>query len=135
MDHAAATLKIPSEVGDMRIVQDAILQRMHDAGFNGDSCFAVKLALEESLVNAVKHGNHFDPNRSVTIRYEITPDCVRINVKDEGAGFDPQKVPDPTAAENLTKPSGRGIMLMRAYMDEVTYGDGGRSVTLVKRKR
>ncbi|HOI55171.1 MAG TPA: ATP-binding protein [Phycisphaerae bacterium] len=135
MDHATTTLKIPSEVDDIRIVQDTIMERMHDAGFNGDSCFAVKLALEESLVNAVKHGNHFDPKRSVTIQYAITPDCVRISVKDEGAGFDPQKVPDPTAVENLTKPSGRGIMLMRAYMDEVTYGDGGRSVTLVKKKR
>ena len=135
MDHATATLKIPSEVDDIRIVQDTIMERMHDAGFNGDSCFAVKLALEQSIVNAVKHGNQFDPKRSVTIQYAITPDCVRISVKDEGAGFDPQKVPDPTAVENLTKPSGRGIMLMRAYMDEVTYGDGGRSVTLVKKKR
>jgi serine/threonine-protein kinase RsbW len=135
MDHATATFKFPSEVDEIRVVQDTIMEKMHDAGFNGDSCFAVKLALEESLVNAVKHGNHYNPQRCVTVRYDITPDCVRISVKDEGAGFDPKEVPDPTAEENLTKPSGRGIMLMRAYMDEVTYSDGGRSVTMVKKRR
>ncbi|MBN2584383.1 MAG: ATP-binding protein [Planctomycetes bacterium] len=135
MNHTTATLRIPSEVDEIRVVQDAIMDRMHEAGFNGDSCFAVKLALEESLINAVKHGNHFDPKRSVFVRYEISPDCVRISVKDEGPGFDPEQVPDPTATENLTKPSGRGIMLMRAYMDEVSYSDGGRNVTLVKKRR
>ena len=133
MERTNQTLRIPSRVAEIRSVQDFILQKMAEVGFNGDSRFAVRLALEESLINAVKHGNNFDPSRSVYVKYDITNERVLIKVKDEGRGFDPETVPDPTSEENLAKPYGRGIMLMRAYMDEVTYSDCGTEVTLMKK--
>ncbi len=134
MERTNQTLRIPSRVAEIRSVQDFILQKMAEVGFNGDSRFAVRLALEESLINAVKHGNNFDPSRSVYVKYDITNERVLIKVKDEGRGFDPETVPDPTSEENLAKPYGRGIMLMRAYMDEVTYSDCGTEVTLMKKR-
>jgi len=73
--------------------------------------------------------------RCVRVGYRILPQQVEIRVSDEGEGFDPSKVPDPTADENLAKPSGRGIMLMRCYMDEVSYTCGGRQVYMRKARR
>jgi len=133
MERTNHTLRIPSVVEEIRSVQDFILRKMAEMGLGGDSCFAVRLALEESLINAVKHGNNFDADRSVYIKYDISKERVLIKVKDEGRGFDPEEVPDPTTEENLAKPFGRGIMLMRAYMDEVTYSACGTEVTLMKK--
>jgi len=135
MERTNQTLRIPSMVNEIRHVQDFILRKVTEAGFDSDCCFAIRLALEESLINAVRHGNCLDPKRSVLVKYDINNNCARITVKDEGRGFDPAKVPDPTTKENLSKPRGRGIMLMRAYMDEVTYSDCGTEVTLVKKNK
>ena len=135
MERTNQTLQIPSVVAEIRHVQDFILQKITEAGFDSDCCFAIRLALEESLINAVRHGNCLDPARSVLVKFDINKSCARITVKDEGQGFDPAKVPDPTTEENLSKPRGRGIMLMRAYMDEVTYSDCGTEVTLVKKNK
>ena len=108
---------------------------MERFGYDEDACFAVKLAVEESVVNAMRHGNKFDARLRVQVQFQVNDREVRIRVRDEGRGFDPEKVPDPTRDENLAKPHGRGIMLMRAYMDEVTYTACGTEVILVKRKK
>jgi serine/threonine-protein kinase RsbW len=126
---------MPSAVEEIRHVQDVIRRDMRKFDYNEDSCFAVKLALEESLVNAVKHGNQFDPCRVVRVQYSIDESKLTISIRDEGRGFDPTCVPDPTAAENLTRPCGRGIMLMRAYMDDVIYSAKGNEITLVKHRQ
>lgn len=128
-------LEIRSSVDEVRRVQEAVRKEMDRLGYDADACFAVKLALEESLVNAMKHGNRFDASHSVHIRYSADDKQVWISVKDDGRGFDPASVPDPTTVENLAKPHGRGIMLMRAYMDDVTYSACGSEVIMVKRKR
>lgn len=99
----------------------------------GEACaFAIRLAMEEALCNAIRHGNRMDPSKVVEVDYDIDPARAIITVTDQGEGFDPSTVPDPTTDENLEKPTGRGIMLMRAYMDEVHFNDRGNQVRMVK---
>jgi len=115
-------------------VESEVLERVRQMGYDETARFAVRLALEEAINNAIKHGNRGDPAKAVEIVCSVTPERAEITVRDQGEGFDPASVPDPTAEENLQKPCGRGIMLMRAYMDEVRYNAKGNAVTLLKRK-
>jgi serine/threonine-protein kinase RsbW len=96
----------------------------------------VELALREALVNAVVHGNRQDPKKRVIVSCFCQPDRgMLVAVEDEGAGFDPRKVPDPTQAECVLETHGRGLFLMRQLMDRVRISRSGRRVTLVKRLR
>jgi serine/threonine-protein kinase RsbW len=98
-----------------------------DAGVPAGVMFGLRLALEEALSNALHHGNAGDPAKSIRFEYAISPRHVSIEVEDEGEGFDPGTVPDPTQEENLQIPAGRGLILMRAYMKSVEYlGRGNR---------
>jgi serine/threonine-protein kinase RsbW len=94
--------------------------------------FAIKLALEEALVNAVKHGNKLDPAKVVKVQYHVTEQRADITIEDQGPGFNPAGLPNPTDDENLEKCSGRGILLMRAYMSSVVFNPSGNKVTLTK---
>lgn len=105
-----------------------------ERGYNGHDQFAVKLALEEALANAIKHGNQSDPTKQVTLEFTIDEQQISISISDEGPGFNPADVPDPTLDENLEKPYGRGVMLMNTYMNEVRYNKRGNKVTLVRRR-
>jgi serine/threonine-protein kinase RsbW len=96
--------------------------------------FGVRLALEEALINAVKHGNRGDPAKRVRLRYRVTAPAVELEVEDQGEGFDPAAVPDPCAPENRERPGGRGLLMMRHYLDEVHYHGRGNRVTLRKRR-
>jgi serine/threonine-protein kinase RsbW len=104
-------------------------------GFDEHSHDDIRSAVHEALVNAILHGNGGDEARYVTLRFALHADRLEILIQDEGRGFDARSVPNPLAPENLSKPSGRGILLMRALMDEVTFRRlvGGMEVTLVKR--
>ena len=128
------SLVIASDFAAARTAEDAVLGEVSRLGYGKSSLFAIKLAMEEGLNNAIRHGNALDPHKTVHLKYEVRPDRIIIEIADQGAGFDPQGVPDPTADENLEKPSGRGIMLMRAYMDEVRFSRDGRHLRMVKRK-
>jgi len=112
-----------------RIILDLVEKR----GYRSDASFAIRLALEEALTNAIKHGNKSDPNKYLTIRYSIGPQDAIIYVADEGAGFAPGEVPDCTAPDRISLPDGRGIMLMKAYLDEVAYSKRGSEIKLLKR--
>jgi serine/threonine-protein kinase RsbW len=101
-------------------------------GFAGHPLFSIKLALEEALINAIKHGNRKDPQKKVFVAANISARRAEITIEDEGAGFDRCSVPDPTIEENLEKCSGRGILLMEAYMDRVKWDRGGRRVKVIK---
>ena len=116
------------------VPKQAILTELKRCRFSEDATFGIKLALEEALTNAIKHGNLCDPSRKVTVRFGITPEKAVIIVRDEGCGFIPEDIPDPTTPDRLPVPSGRGIMLMRAYMDEVIFRDRGREVYFMKRR-
>jgi serine/threonine-protein kinase RsbW len=123
---------INSDLAEGREVQRQILQTVEIAGFSGGNFFAINLALEEALVNAIKHGNKLDPGKKVRVEARVTPQEVEIMIEDEGPGFERSSVPDPTAAENLEKCSGRGILLIEAYMTHATWDRGGRRLRMVK---
>lgn len=116
-------------------VIEAVLARARDAGFEDGALFAVRLALEEAVTNAFEHGHEtVGPDEPVTLEYRVGPDAVDVAVEDRGPGFDPDALPDPTTEENLAKPSGRGVMLMRAYMTEVRFNSRGNRVRLIYRQ-
>jgi serine/threonine-protein kinase RsbW len=123
---------LPTALEAIRPATAEVIERMAALGYNEDERFAVRLAAEESLVNAMKHGNRMDAAKTVRLCYRVGARRVEMGVRDEGEGFDSAAVPDPTADENLHKPCGRGIMLMRCYMDEVSYGGQGREVLMIK---
>lgn len=126
---------IPSTYTDAQRVIDEILQRLREAGWHQDDIFAVHIALEESLSNAVKHGNRGDPTKRVTVHYLLDAEHIELSVADEGQGFDPSTVPDPTQPEHIDAPSGRGLCLIRGFMDEVHFADGGRRIVMSRRRR
>jgi serine/threonine-protein kinase RsbW len=128
----AEDVVIPSDPALARAVQDRIEQHLQERRLNERDLFGIKLALEEALVNAIKHGNQMDRSKKVQISYQVSPDRFEIHITDEGGGFDPCDVPDPTAFENLERPCGRGLMLMRHYMSEVTFSPRGNSVHMRK---
>jgi len=111
-----------------------ILSAMAEKGFNQDDVFAVHLALEEAFLNAVKHGNKMDPEKTVTVAYLIDHEKVDIRLTDEGEGFTPDSVPDPRFGENLYRPEGRGLLLINAYMHLVEYNAQGNALHLVRFK-
>jgi serine/threonine-protein kinase RsbW len=123
---------IPSDPADARRVQDDIEAALKASHFEEREIFSIKLALEEALVNAIKHGNQMDRSKNVHITYRVSPDSFEIKIMDEGKGFDPQDVPDPMAPENLERPCGRGLLLMRHYMTEVTYHPPGNRLSMSK---
>jgi serine/threonine-protein kinase RsbW len=125
-------LTIPSELVASRDVQKAILDEVARFHYDEGAVFAIKLALEEGMTNAIKHGNKYDPGKHVHVEYSITAQQVEIIIEDEGPGFDPVEVPDPTHEENLEKCSGRGILLIGAYMTKAEYSTGGRRLRMVK---
>jgi serine/threonine-protein kinase RsbW len=90
-----------------------------DNGFDEDEVMQIAMAVREAAVNAVLHGNAYDPGKKVTLDFERTAGDLVITIRDQGAGLDPNKIPDPLAPENLLKTSGRGIFLIRSFMDEV----------------
>jgi serine/threonine-protein kinase RsbW len=126
--------RIPSHSGEGRRVQQEILDEIGRQRWPPHDVFSVHLAMEEALANAIKHGNQSDYNKSIRIRCLLSPDRVRIEVGDEGAGFSVSSVPDPTDPSRLWCPSGRGIMLMRTFMTRVEFNERGNQVTLEKQR-
>lgn len=106
-------------------------------GFDEESAYWINMAVRESVANAVEHGNKYDPQRSVDLRFTIGVDALRVTVRDYGEGFDPATLPDPLDPNNLLNPAGRGILYMRTFMDSVEYArhpDGGMIVSMSKRR-
>jgi len=123
---------IPSDPAEARGVQEDIERRLRALDFDDRDIFSIKLALEEALVNAIKHGNQLDRTKKVHITYDITADRFAISITDEGPGFDPEDVPDPMAVENLERPCGRGLLLIRHYMTDVVFHPPGNRMTMSK---
>lgn len=126
------TIVIPSLPRELTHAENAILPVLENEGYGERSVFAVKLALEEAVINAIKHGNELDDTKKVTISFSIDENRAVISVGDEGEGFDPADIPDPTAEDFLMATSGRGVALITAYMDEVRFNDKGNEITMVK---
>ncbi len=136
MDRALDTslrFLIASDFAEGRRVQNAIMQAVEGHHYCADAAFAIKLALEEALINAIKHGNKFDARKKVRVVATVNPHQAEITIEDEGCGFERKCIPDPTRDENLEKLSGRGLLLIESYMDEVQWSRGGCCVRIVRR--
>jgi serine/threonine-protein kinase RsbW len=125
---------ITSDLHAARDVEEQVLRLAESFGYSSQCAFAIRLSLEEAIVNAHRHGNRCDPHKKITISYDIDRRRAIIRIRDEGPGFDPASVPDPTCPERICLPNGRGIMLMRSYLNEVTYNRQGNEVQLVKER-
>lgn len=128
----ATEVTIPSDLAEARRVQERIEEALAASAYSEHDIFAIKLALEEALVNAIKHGNQMDPEKRVFVVYSITAERFDIRITDEGEGFNPDDVPDPTLEINIERPCGRGLLLMRGFMTEVQYHGKGNCVTMSK---
>lgn len=116
-------------------VLDEVLTQLKQHTWDEQDTFGVHLAVEEALVNAIKHGNQSDPDKKVHVVSRVSSTRFFIEIRDEGDGFDPSDVPDPTAEENLESPSGRGLMLMRSFMSRVEFNDTGNCVVMEKERQ
>ena len=123
---------IPSDFHAGRDVQRRVMEQVVLHNFEPDSVFAIRLSLEEALVNAIKHGNRADPKLKVHIEAQITSERAEILIEDEGPGFNRSRIPDPTTHPNLNRPSGRGILLIEAYMTSAKWERGGRRLRMVR---
>jgi serine/threonine-protein kinase RsbW len=122
-------------------VEETALEYANSAGFDADMASNLAMVAREAAVNAVVHGNRYDPGLTVSATFELSPDALTIRIADSGPGLDPGQIPDPLAPENLLRSSGRGVFLMRAFMDEVHFRqpqpgtrNPGTEVTLIKRR-
>ncbi len=125
---------IASDGAAAKAVLDEILSELRARHWPAGDLFAVHLAVHEALINAVVHGNRRDPGKKVTVQCRLLPDEIAVTIADEGPGFDPHLVPDCTHPDRLDAPGGRGVALMRSFMNSVTFADGGKTVHLTKRR-
>jgi serine/threonine-protein kinase RsbW len=125
---------IASDLAEARRVETLVVEALLAYAYCEHGIFSIKLALEEALVNAIKHGNQLDPDKRVVVSYQVTTERVDIWITDEGPGFNPDEVPDPTAIENIERPCGRGLLLMRGFMNGVHYNGKGNTVHMWKVK-
>lgn len=123
---------LPSQTGAGKRLLEEILSRLRAQGWSDHDVSGVHLALEEALVNAIRHGNQLDHAKCVQVCCRLSPRRFWVQIEDEGAGFNPCDVPDPRAPENLERPCGRGLLLMRHFMSRVEYNSKGNSVTMEK---
>ena len=113
-------------------VLDRVAATMAAADYSEKDCFGMRLALEEAVANAVKHGHRGDATKQVRVRYHVSTDCVLAEVQDQGPGFNPADVPDPLAPENLERGCGRGLLLMKSLVTWCRHNRKGNCVTLCK---
>ena len=125
-------LDLPSERGASRLIMEELLGELDRQGWSATDKFGIHLAAEEAIVNAILHGNRLDPRKRVHVICEVSRDLFRIDIADEGPGFDPALVPDCTQDDRLEVPSGRGVMLMRSFMTRIEYNAKGNRVVLEK---
>ena len=123
---------LPSKKGAHIPHMEQILHELEQLGWNGRDHFGIEMALEESLANAIRHGNGYDESKQVLVECKASAERFWLRVTDEGTGFQPQEVPDCTADENLECPGGRGLALIKAYMTLVEYNQRGNCVTMEK---
>src|SRR5438477_13136243 len=131
-------LTIPSRIEQMEAVHDLIAEAVKEYKLNNEMAHWIELSVSESMINAIQHGNKADPAKQATLKISSNGDAIEIIVEDEGKGFTMDKVADPTDKANLLKPSGRGILIIRSFMDEVdlTLREGGRTrLRMVKKIR
>ncbi len=128
------TFTLDSSLDSVSRVEQEAEQLAKKAGMDEDAIFRVAMAVREAAVNAVLHGNSYDPDKRITVSFENTGEALVIRIADQGRGLDPETLPNPLAPENLLRGSGRGIFLIRSFMDEVHFKllNPGTELTLIK---
>jgi serine/threonine-protein kinase RsbW len=132
--HLEVTLE--TQVESVNLAEEMCLRVAESAGFGEDDCYRIGMSVREGVINAFHYGNQERPEKKIHLAVDLTPDKMIIRVMDEGKGFSLADVPDPLAEENLLSTSGRGIFLMRAFMDEfdvITAPSGGAEIVMSKR--
>jgi serine/threonine-protein kinase RsbW len=130
----AAAAAVVRTGADLAPAVDAVLGAARRAGYTERELFGLRMALEEAVVNSLKHAHNYDPSKKVRVRCRVDAAEVLAEVEDEGPGFCPAGVADPLAEANLARDCGRGLMLMRHYMSEVCYNAAGNCVTMRLRR-
>ena len=123
-------LKIESRMSNLRIIENAIDEVTGAIGIKQDDYGKIMVASLEAVNNAITHGNKANPQKLVDVEIEFDDDEIRITVSDEGEGFRPDKIPDPTLPENIEELSGRGVFLMTKLADSIKFNEKGNSVTM-----
>jgi serine/threonine-protein kinase RsbW len=129
-------LTIPSKLEELESVQKLIADASMAFGLSEDMAYWMELTISESVINAIRHGNQFDPTKKTRLSISFDGESVEVVVEDQGEGFNLDELADPTRAENLLKPCGRGILIIRSFMDEVSLTSkegGGTRLHMLKR--
>lgn len=137
LNERSYSIEINSDPQNLITVEEFVSLLSTEANLNPDRLAGLLIAVTEATTNAIIHANKKDPEKIVTISAIIDDDYLTITVKDQGTGFDPEKIPDPTAPENLMKDSGRGLYLMRVYAEELKYNltpDGTETILKINLK-
>jgi len=120
-------------VTELPAVLEELVEAMSLLGYSPRDRFGIRLAVEEAVINAIKHGHKYDPTKTVEVRYQVNQEHVLLEIEDQGPGFVREQVADPTAVENWDKPSGRGLLLIQRFTSWVHYNARGNCVRFCKR--
>ena len=123
-------LKLPSNLRSINVLDSFVQDVVHQYQISQEVHGNMLISLTEAVTNAITHGNHYDENKVVQINLQKKSDTIAIRVSDQGCGFDPANVPDPTCEENICKCGGRGVFLMQRLCDQIQYKDNGRTVEM-----
>jgi len=124
-------IEIKSKVDSLRIVEKAIDEATSEMGISPDNYGKILVSTLEGVNNAILHGNQSDPEKKIEIEISIRKGGLKIKITDQGNGFIPKTIPDPTVPENLELPNGRGVYLMSRLADKIRYSKKGNSVTMI----
>ena len=132
---AVISVRVPSDLDVVEEAVDVVARHCLASGLGARTArFNLRVALSEALCNAIKYGNAMDPTKSVEVRIEIAPRDIAVHVCDEGAGFDPSSIPDPTLPDRVDCIEGRGLFLIRQMVDAVSFNDRGNSICMILRR-
>jgi len=134
MSETRVSYTLDSTLETVNNAEETASRMATEAGFDEEEIMKISMAVREAAVNAVLHGNAYDPNKKVTLAFERTPDDLVIVIRDQGKGLDEAKIPDPLSPDNLMKTSGRGIFLIRSFMDvvEIHPSQTGTELKMIK---
>ena len=128
-------MRAPPDLEVVEEVVDVIARHCLASGLTAHTArFNLRVALSEALANAIVYGNRLDPDKRVEVRVEVGPDGFAVHVRDEGTGFDPSSVPDPTQPDRVERPDGRGLFLIRQLVDHVSFNDRGNAICMILRR-
>ncbi|MBI4466399.1 MAG: ATP-binding protein [Acidobacteria bacterium] len=129
-------MTLETKIESMDLGEEVARRVAATAGFDEDERHKICMAVRECLINALQHGNRYDPRKPIGVTFTLLPDRLMVQVRDQGPGFDLAGIPDPLSDEHLLKSSGRGLFLVRCFMDELMVEsgrNGGAVVTMIKR--